>query len=381
MSKRILLTGEPKYGGVVVPSGKGLEETGMTLWGTQRAYYLFMARMVDKLGFVQKPFLAHYGLAKNVEPLPEDTEVIFAIFPFYKYNLLEFLDYLGRNKKAKLIWIPDSDRRMWGKPVPGARAFLKRCDLILDFEWDTWPNTPSFTKVWPAYKHKRVFFPFYFCPEEWFLNIEFNTQPIMKCLFTGRVGVRYGLRNFLIKRILKNPELKRLVAPLRHPSMEHVSRSASLVTDEQDYSNEIMANYNALSFIDGGLVRREQYVRTLNQYFCSIASGAWQEILVMKYFEIPASGSLMLAQRIPDLDKAGLVPNQHYVPINVEYDKTRPCSGRVISSNIGLVIKGVLSHPERYEAIRREGMEFVRKHHGLTARFNQFKILLGDLLK
>jgi len=110
---------------------------------------------------------------------------------------------------------------------------------------------------------------------------------------------------------------------------------------------------------------REDYVKCLNNYFCCVTGSSKFNYLLAKYFEIPASGSLLLADRTKDSDKVGLVPFKHYVPID---------KGNALAS-----IKDCLTRPYKYEEIRKEGMAFVRANHGTRNRLEQFKEILKEL--
>lgn len=340
---------------------------GKMYWGTLRIQDCFDQLLCEKLGFKKlELFIGGGRIRSDAELLPKDTEIVYFTFPLYRCDTGDILEYLASAPKAKVIWVPDGDRRMWNYKKEEKEEFIKRCNLILDGQWDTWPSAPNFSTVWPEYVSKYMFFPRgAYCPEEWFSDCEFNEEPVMKCLFTGRIGNKYGLRWYLIQKMLEDRELKNIIDCLRHPSL--------VIT-------EAILDYLKLNFVNEQDIVGKEYVFYLNRYFCSVADGGQPQLLVLKYFEVPATGALLLAERIPGLDKCGFIPDEHYVPIEVEYNPERPASSIVVKSDIAEVIKKVLKNPEKYQEIRKNGMEFVRKNHSINNRFEQFEKLLEELL-
>lgn len=73
--------------------------------------------------------------------------------------------------------------------------------------------------------------------------------------------------------------------------------------------------------------------------------------LVRKYTEILASGSLMVCSRIPDLDRLGLKPNIHYVPLQ------RPLDQKLVP-----MLQNILLQWPKYEKIARAGLEWHKRN-------------------
>ena len=220
----------------------------------------------------------------------------------------------------------------------GTTRLLQRADLILV------PYYGYFKRMWPQFAKKTILFPHFFAPRDRYSRFKYNKNPKMKCLLTGNIKPdRYPIRQVVTEAVMNDGELKDLVDILRHP------RHAKT----QYWTRE-----------DGGGVK--EYPKTINEYFCAVTDSSMWNLLLTKYFEIPASGALLLADKPEDGKYVGLIPWKHYVPVTEE--------------NVVPQIKHCLENPEKYEKIRREGMEFVRKYHSVDNRFIQFGKILESVL-
>ena len=84
-----------------------------------------------------------------------------------------------------------------------------------------------------------------------------------------------------------------------------------------------------------------------------------------KHYEIPATGSLLIADETNDLKRAGFIADKHYISVN--------------RSNILEKIRSCLRNPKDYEIIRKAGMAFSRKNHSINNRIELFGKILEDL--
>lgn len=107
------------------------------------------------------------------------------------------------------------------------------------------------------------------------------------------------------------------------------------------------------------------YIKELNKYYCGIATSSVFECCVAKYFEIPASGSLLLANHSFDLYSLGFINNENFI----EIDKF----------NYGDKINHIFNNPYDYDKIKKAGRAFILKNHTEKNRFEQFKQILKDL--
>jgi len=194
---------------------------------------------------------------------------------------------------------------------------FERCDVILS------PSYEYFLLTYPQFMDKHVYLPASFSTHDRYVGLSYNTNPIMKCLLSGTVSWAYPLRSFI-----KNNKTKYI---------ECIGKK------------------------DGYVGYR--YAKLLNSYFCCVTSSGVSKVALTKFFEIPAAGSLLLVDRIKDLDRLGFIPYKHYVPINREnvFDKILHC----------------LNCPDQYDDIRRRGMEFVRSNHSIRNRIEELNKILG----
>jgi hypothetical protein len=167
---------------------------------------------------------------------------------------------------------------------------------------------------------------FFFGPHKRYAELPFNQNPQIECLLSSSINPQvYPLRS-----IIKNSGIGGLV-----------------------YRNATYALGDA-------------YARLLNSYFCCVATSSIFNYAVAKYFEIPASGSLLLANEVDDLRRAGFVVNKHYIPIT--------------KTNMLNKITHCLKNPIEYDNIRKEAMKFVRENHSVINRIDRIKIILNEVI-
>ena len=202
-----------------------------------------------------------------------------------------------------------------------------------------------FEKKFPKLASKTVYFPLYFAPHERYARLKVREKPIMKCLLTGHTIPRlYPFRYALKTTIKNNQKYWKYADIMRHPRWARRGRLESY---------EIGPQLN------------EDYAKTLNRYFCSIATDSKYRYGLAKYYEIPAAGALLIATRTPDINDAGFKPWVHFVPI--EKKDSEKAMNQVIK---------IIENPSNYEFIRKQGREFVLENHSVKNRVQRFKELL-----
>ena len=247
-----------------------------------------------------------------------DTDIVFMFgVPYHnRPNLIPGI--LELQKSTKLVMWPGDLQCYNNKECyENKLKVYDRCDLIIS------PAYEYFVKLYPESVHKYKFMPKFFSPYNRYSDLSFNDIPKMRCLMVGSLNEEvYPLRSFIIK--------SRLV----------------------DYRKPVYVG--------------DRYANLLHSYFCCIATSSIFNYVVAKHYEIPATGSLLLANETTDLGKAGFISNRHYVPITKEnvYEKITQC----------------LKNPNEYSDVRREGMEFVRKNHSINNRMDFLKSVFEDLL-
>ena len=196
-------------------------------------------------------------------------------------------------------------------------------------------NTP-FIERWKVYQDKHIFFP-HFVDHNLYSELEVNPNPKMQCLVSGAAGKSYPLRRYIINK----GESRINVLP--HPGYKPTEAT-------------ILKN-------SGWKIGRD-YSRTLNEHFCSVATPGYMGYAVAKYFEIPASGSLLLGKWIPDLDTLGFVDHKHYIAID--------------ENNFSEVLQEVLDNPKKYEDIRKHGRDFVLNNFTEEHSLEKLKRILDE---
>lgn len=209
------------------------------------------------------------------------------------------------------------------------RRVLERSNIVLTAYWE------EFCKKWPEFVHKSIWFPHYYAPIKRYDDLPFNTNPVMECVLTGcRAKYYYPLRNYLASNH------RRFSACKIH------------IIEPPDYHPEVM---NALA---DEKCLRWRYTQTLNKYFAGVTDCASTNYVVAKYLEIPATGSLLIANSCPDLNDLGFKPGIHYVEINKE--------------NCFEKIEHVMKNPDLYNQIRIDGRKFVQENFNMNIGVEKF---------
>ena len=128
--------------------------------------------------------------------------------------------------------------------------------------------------------------------------------------------------------------------------------------------------------------KTDHYCQRLNNFLCCFASSVtvkirstnrWENthLLLLKYFEILASGALLLcpSSEMSELKSLGLVPLRHYIgsPM-VDMQQT-----------IDYILNPI--HREEIDLIRSQGQEYARTHLSSQARFKPFKEIFSSLVQ
>ena len=254
---------------------------------TAGRYYSIFNKIKDRLGFNIR-----VTNSLNIKDIKEDVVLIFKSPQKDSINMFSNLVDLPANKKLIGFYTDLHSRgdlsisghggedRKFDKAIYN---MMDRCDLILC------PYDFAFRKKFSVFLNKYVNFP-QFINNNHFSNIPFNNNPKMTCLLTG-CGAKcaYPLRHQII--LSRNPNIVRL----EHPGYLTKTKKVKKMKN-----------------IKIGL----QYAEELNKYFCGIATSSILDYVVAKYMEIPASGSLLLADYTPDLDLFGFEDGKHYVKID-----------------------------------------------------------------
>lgn len=263
-----------------------------------------------------------YGMPIEYTDTPTFEDVDFALVfavPYHNRPNIP-LGLVKVDKKVKLIGFY-GDLQCWNSSLctKNKKIMFERYDIIIG------AYKKMFEEWYPEFVYKHVFFPDYFAPHEAFAKLPINKEPIMKCLLSGNARKQwYPFRTSLKDQI-----------------------PASLL--------ECIKN----------IVPFRNYPWFINKYFCAIAVSGKIPCTIAKYFEIPAAGTLLLAERFEDVDDLGFKPGVHYLPLMKEDTEVQ--------------IETILRNPEEYKDIRHKGTKFVRTHHSINNRVNEFGKILEML--
>lgn len=275
------------------------------------------------LGMVAKEFRFKIEYSDNPQ-IAQDTEVVilFAVPHHMRPHVLQ--DMASIPRPIRVIGYM-KDIHHFGNPQAedAYKRMFERYDVILS------SADELFHGLYPEYVGKMLYFPDFFGPHERY-ELPYNEKPTMRCLVSGTVSQE--------------------VYPLR----QHILSNGS--EEYLDYLPGPLAGHDVIG---------DKYARLLNSYFCCATCSSVFNYTLAKYWEITAAGSLLIANTTSDLEKLGMVPNEHFVPINFE--------------NAICTIKKVLADPERYEPIRRAGMEYVRENHSIRNRFETMKGVINGM--
>jgi len=268
-------------------------------------------------------------MANTVREFP-DVDVVIAYKAAQHSNANALVDLANLPPKIKLInYVVD----LHAPERPSLcrknmKMLLDRSDLIIC------PYHSAFMEKWPEYADKYEFFPHFFAPHNRFAGLDFNETPKRKALLSGGTFHSvYPMRSDIERECGAN----KTIDILRHPGY-HTGRG----------------------------VTRDAYAKMIHEYFSGIATASVYKYVVAKYFEIPATGSLLFGERIDDLDMLGFVPGEHYIPITKE-------------DSID-VINECCANPKKYTEIRKAGMKFVRKNHSINNRIIQLEEMIKEVL-
>jgi len=101
----------------------------------------------------------------------------------------------------------------------------------------------------------------------------------------------------------------------------------------------------------------KDYAALLSSAKLSITGGSIYHYPVMKYFEIPASNTLLVSDWFPELGLLGFEPEKNMVVADLD--------------NLSQQVEWWLSHDEERERVSQNGYEFIRKYHRVDIRAKQ----------
>ncbi len=194
------------------------------------------------------------------------------------------------------------------------------CDVILP------AYEPVFDAFYPGLRStkKIVWTPHAASPD---YCLPFNRTPRRAVLLSGRIHKAYPLRQTL-HRLQQSGD--RRIDLLEHPG-----------------SYDCTYDYERDRAVGPG------FAESIQSRLCGFTCSSMYRYTVAKFFEIPATGSLLLADATvgPELSRLGFIPYTHYVPVHPDR----------LEAGLDYVLNP--AHRETIDAIRRQGQELVLSRH------------------
>ncbi len=280
--------------------------------------YKYLLQLVsDRMGFT--------GEYNDNPQIPPDTNVVILFATPHHMRPDNLMQMANLPKNIKMIGFM-KDIQDYGnqKVKDNMKRMFDRYDVILS------PSHKLFLGMYPEYAGKMVYFPDFFGPYERYAKLGYNETPAMRCLVSGTVneGV-YPLRHFILSAKGDSPI---------------------------DYMPGPLSGHDFIG---------DKYAKLLYSYFCCATCSSVFHYTLSKYFEIPAVGSLLIADSTDDLLELGFEKGRHFIDLSLG---CKPIE----------VIMNCIEHPEKYKAIRERGCKFVRNNHSIYNRFELLKRVIEN---
>lgn len=289
-------------------------------------YELFFNLVRDELGF---------EIVCKSKVTKADVEgadlVIVHKYPSFNFhttfvNLPDILD-----KDAKLIGYYSDIHTHGAKSDPEykknrAKVF-NRCSTVMC------PYRGAFQKLIPEFKDKLEWFP-HFIPDR-FIDRPFVEKPTNRALLIGCTA-GYPLRGYVERGRFPEVDIQ------KHPG------------------------YGTIKGMKPEAVVRERYRDMIASHITTITDGSKFHGPIAKYFEIPATSSLLLAKPLGELGDLGFKAGHNYIAAE--------------QRDIHMKIKDIVAHPGNFTQVRKAGQELVNSRHTIYHRLKKFRTIIGDIM-
>jgi hypothetical protein len=218
-------------------------------------------------------------------------------------------------------------------------SHLKHVNYYENFEKIFVTYKEPFLKDYPEVQKDKVhWIPHGFTDDH---KLCFNTKPINKVLVSGKSGSLYPLRRQMIREVSNQ---KDKITLLTHPNYKKF-----------DYDN--------LKNLKIG----NNFGKVLNAHICCFTDCSSLQYILAKYFEIPASGALLLAEEnaYGDLEKLGFIDNVNYIK----------CTKNNIMNKINWILNPV--NINDVDKIRRNGQNHAFNNHHIMHRVKKMVSIMN----
>jgi hypothetical protein len=191
------------------------------------------------------------------------------------------------------------------------------------------------------YEHDNVVWVPYSCALEGcadYDKIRFNEAPKRKVLQLGNLAWSYPFRQYVAE--LSDDRIEKI----GHPGWNHPVNSEALI--------------------------RTRYYRKLNEYVCCFTDALIYRYIVLKNFEIPSVGSLLLTDRVieKEMNQLGFI----------DYETCIFCDRETFLDRVAWILDE--GNREAVDNIRRAGMKLVTEKHLTKHRAAQINDLATQAL-
>lgn len=276
-------------------------------------------RHIETFKFWKGPGTVKDTLLREFGELPE----VILFWETYNFLAAHVPDVLRLNCHKCIL---ADDLHWWGDTEAGRKKFLcyAMCDTILS------TYAYIFDKFHPRLSGiKRIeWVPHSASPD---FMLPYNDHPENAILVSGSIDNENPLRQRMKRWHELRPDA---IAYHPHPGYH------------RDY------DYDKNSNVGCG------YAAKINRYRAGFTDGTVYKYVVAKYFEIPATGALLMADDAVSgwLEKLGLIANRHYLPVS--------------NDDLEEKVQYVLDerNHEGLDEIRRRGQELIRERHQASDR-------------
>lgn len=260
------------------------------------------------------------------EAVLPDVDVILSMEPGWAAPILDFNRTKAVkdefNKKSSFILFSDPHKDKWREDY----FIINNIDYLLAF-YDA-PTKYHFKKI----PHDRILHFPWFVPDHWITHnkLECKGQKSI-AIFGAQHHDAYTVRNWC--------------------------------------RNFFFVENNSYSGVENKVLSSEEYILKIKAYDAAIAAGSESpeyRLTMPKYFEIPATGALLFAQRTDDLEKLGFQHQENCLFFTQD--------------NFEQIAKEYLQNPYGYLQIRCAGRELISKRHSLSKRMNELSEYIGKAL-
>ena len=222
---------------------------------------------------------------------------------------------------CRTVLFADDMHMLWGQESRRSAKLqaFSQCDVLLA------SYAYVFDEFYPELRGRKtvVWTPHSASPD---FGLPFNNDPENAVLLSGALGGLYHLRL----------QLKELQKQGRYPIVQHAHPGYA---ENYDYDTDTRVGVG--------------YARTINRFKAAFTDALTLGYVVAKHFEIPATGTLLVADGAVSgpLRELGFCENVHYIPVTAE--------------NLEEKIQYILDERNRVEIeeIRRRGQELVLNNH------------------